>query len=140
MDIKIKYDCLHIDWNVVRNTLKDVNMAYFSPDIHKKAFENSCVTIFFYHIDQIISFGRAISDGAYQSAIYDVAVTPKFQGMGLGKKLMEEIISRLPKTNIILYTFPGEEEFYRKLKFRKMKTGLALFSNSEKMKKKGITE
>ena len=32
----------------------------------------------------MIGFGRAISDGTYQAAIYDVAVNPDFQKKGLG--------------------------------------------------------
>jgi len=81
----------------------------------------------------MIGFGRAISDGAYQAAVYDVAVVPEFQKMGIGKIIMEKILERLSGCNVILYAAPGKEDFYLKLGLRKMKTGMALFRNPEKM-------
>jgi hypothetical protein len=35
---------------------------------------------------------------------------------------------------------PGKEDFYRKLGFRKMQTGMAVFKNAENMKLRGFTE
>ena len=40
----------------------------------------------------------------------------------------------------MLYASPGKEKFYEKLNFRKMKTGMALFLNTEKMQMKGFIE
>ncbi len=88
----------------------------------------------------MIGFGRAISDGAYQAAIYDVAVNPEFQKKGLGNIIIENILERLPECNIILYASPGKEGFYIKNDFRKMKTGMALFTNAQTMSEKGFTE
>ncbi len=88
----------------------------------------------------MIGFGRAISDDAYQAAIYDVAVTPDRQGEGLGTRIMEALVSRLAHCNIILYASPGKEPFYRKLGWRQMKTGLALFKDGDAMRGKGFTD
>ena len=41
-----------------------------------------------YALDKIVGFGRAISDGEYQSAIYDV-VLPEYQNQGVGKLIMD---------------------------------------------------
>ena len=76
MDIKIKLSCSKVDWKLVADILRKVEMGYHDPYIHKKAFENSYVTVFLYQNNRMIGFGRAISDGAYQAAIYDVAVNP----------------------------------------------------------------
>ena len=140
MEIEVKFDCSEVDWKIVSDTLKKVGMGYYEPNLHKQAFQNSYTTVFLYRGTQMIGFGRAISDGAYQAAIYDVAVIPDFQQMGLGNTIMRNILARLPPCNIILYASPGKEEFYRKHNFRKMKTGMALFSNAEKMMEKGFTE
>ena len=83
MDIEIKLDCSNVDWKTVSDILKDVGMGYYEPDLHKKAFNNSYVTVFVYHDNRMIGFGRAISDGANQAAIYDCAVVPEFQGRAL---------------------------------------------------------
>ncbi len=140
MDFKIKTDCSGIDWNIISETLRDVGMAHYEPDLHKKAFENSYITIFLYHKSQIVGFGRAISDGAYQAAVYDMAVIPDFQNKGVGKTIIKKIMELLPECNIILYASPGKEGFYIENGFRKMKTGMAYFINDEKMVKRGFTE
>lgn len=140
METNVVYDCSSADWKVVSETLKRVGMAFEEPDIHKQAFEASHTTVFIYRAGQLIGFGRAISDGAYQAAVYDVAVIPEFQKMGIGKIIMEKILERLTGCNVILYASPGKEAFYRKLGLRKMKTGMALFRNPERMKEKGFTD
>ena len=140
VETDIKFDCSGVDWNVVSETLRRVGMAYYEPDVHKRAFENSHTKVFVYHDDMLIGFGRAISDGAYQAAIYDVAVAPEFQGQGIGTTIMRNILARLPQCNFILYASPGKEDFYRKIGLRKMKTGMAFFKRAEEMKEKGFTE
>jgi ribosomal protein S18 acetylase RimI-like enzyme len=114
-------------------------MGYHEPSLHRKAFENSYVTVFLYQGNHLIGFGRAISDGAYQAAIYDVAVNPDYQRKGLGSTIIETILTRLPQCNIILYASPGKETFYIKHEFKRMKTGMARFTNAENMREKGFT-
>ncbi len=140
MEIEVKFDCSGVDWRLVSETLKKVGMGYYDPDLHKKAFENSQFTIFIYQNNRMIGFGRAITDRAYQAAIYDVAVDPDFQKKGLGNTIIKNIIARLPECNIILYTMPGKEGFYQKNGFRKLKTGMAHFIKAEKMTAEGFTE
>jgi len=41
---------------------------------------------------------------------------------------------------VILYAAKGKEGFYSNLNFRKMRTGMALYNNAEKMKENGFTE
>ena len=45
-----------------------------------------------------------------------------------------------PQIFILLYASTGKEQFYKKERFKKMKTGMALFVNAENMKDKGFTE
>jgi len=140
MNLKIQSNCLNIDWNQVSQILKEVNMASFEGDVHKKIFENSHTVIFVFDDEKLIGFGRAISDGVYQAAIYDVAVLPEYQGNKIGKLIVEHIVNSIPQCNFILYASPGKEPFYEKLNFKKMKTGMALFRYPEMMQKKGFTE
>lgn len=115
-------------------------MAHFDPDVHKRAFEASHTIVFVYLGDQLIGFGRAISDGVCQAAIYDVAVIPEFQKKGIGTTIVKNILDRLSQCNIVLYASPGKEEFYIACGFRKMLTGMALFTEAEEMRIKGFTE
>ena len=140
MKIEVKTEIKNIDWRLVAETLKSVGMANYSPEKHKKAFEASYCTIFLYDQNKMIGFGRAISDGCYQAAIYDCAVIESYQGKGLGKKIVQEIISQLKGCNIVLYASPGKEGFYEKLGFKKLKTGMAYFINSDSMSERGFTE
>ena len=140
MKIEAKTEIENIDWSLISETLKSVGMAHYSPEKHKKAFAASYCTVFLYDQDKMVGFGKAISDGSYQAAIYDCAVIKAYQGKGLGKKIVQEIILHLQGCNIILYASPGQEGFYGKLGFRKMKTGMAYFTNRESMSEKGFTE
>jgi GNAT superfamily N-acetyltransferase len=140
MQTEIEFDCSGVNWIRVAETLKRVGMAHHDPALHQKAFENSAVTIFVHAEGTLAGFGRAISDDAYQSAIYDVAVVPEFQKKGIGKTIIQHILDRLPLGNVILYAAPGKEAFYEKLGFRRMKTGMALFKRPAEMREKGFTE
>lgn len=140
METDVKQDCVGVNWETVSETLKMVGMAYHDPDVHKRAFEASHTTVFVYHADRLIGFGRAISDGAYQAAVYDCAVLHDFQGQGIGRTIMDTILSRLSHCNVILYASPGKEGFYQKHGFMKMKTGMARFMKSEAMRGHGFTE
>ena len=140
MDITVKDDCAGVNWQTVAETLKSVGMAYHAPEKHRQAFEGSYAKVFLYKADRLVGFGRAISDGAYQAALYDFAVAVEYQGKGLGKIIMESLLAKLPDCNVILYASPGKEGFYEKQSFRKMKTGMAKFINSQSMKKRGFTE
>lgn len=140
VNLDIQFDCSGVDWNAISETLRDVGMAHKEPGLHKKAFENSYVTVFVRHENRLIGFGRALSDGAYQAAVYDVAVAPDFQGKGIGTTIMKHILARLPQCNVILYASIGKEGFYKTLGFRKMRTAMALFIKADEMRIKGVTE
>lgn len=135
MRFKIITDCAGVDWQTITDSLKKVGMAFHDPEVHKRAFEASYTTVFVYEDSQLIGFGRAISDGEYQGAIYDVTVLPEFQGMGVGKVIIQTILQRLPNCNVILYATPGMEGFYKKLGFASMKTGMAVFTTQQAMEK-----
>ena len=136
----IKKECIGVDWQAVSDLLKNAGMAFYEPDVQKKAFEASYIAIFIYHDLKLIGSGRALSDGAYQAAVYDCAVSPAYQGKGIGKLIVTNILSALQNYNIILYATPGKEGFYQKYGFKKMKTGMAKFIKSDVMSERGFTE
>ncbi len=140
MNIIIKKDCSNIDWKEVKNIIKTVGMSCVDEEIHKKSFENSYTVVFIFDEEKLIGFGRAISDGFRQSAIYDVAILPEYQGLGIGKLIIENIVNNTPTCNFILYASPGKEGFYESLGFSKLKTGMGLFVNMERMKSRNFIE
>jgi len=95
------------------------------PDKLKRAFEASYAVVVAYDSDKLIGMGRALSDGEYQAAIYDMVVLPEYQGKGIGKKIIEKLCEQLSVENIILYSVPGREGFYLKCGFKRMRTAMA---------------
>lgn len=69
---------------------------------------------------RLIGFARATSDYAFNATLWDVVVHPDFQGRGLGKAMMEEMIRELRKSdisNISLFADAHVVEFYNQLGF-----------------------
>ena len=140
MELKFQDNCTGIDWQQIPEILKSVGMSYHDADIHCKTFSCSASVVFVFDDQQLIGFGRAISDGLIQAAIYDVAVLPSYQGQGIGRQIIGRIVVSLPGCNFILYAAPGKELFYQKLNFRRMKTAMGLFVKQENMTDRGFTE
>lgn len=140
MNLKIKLGTKDINWQTVVELLKETGMGYRAADVHRRAFENSHTVVFVFDNDLLVGFGRAISDGEYQAALYDIAVSPDYQGLGIGKIIVQNIINHIPNCNFILYASPGKEKFYEREGFKKMKTGMARFVNEVRMKEKGFIE
>lgn len=67
-----------------------------------------------------MAFARATGDGVFNAIIWDVVVDPSFQGLGLGKAVIERMIEDLQRkgiSNIALYSEPRVLGFYRPLGF-----------------------
>lgn len=133
MKLAYQTTCDRIDWNRVVILLKEGGMSYSTPEIHQKTFEVSYAVLFVYDGNTLIGMGRILSDGFRQSAIYDIVVDPKYQGLGIGRDIVNRLMDSTPNCNFILYASPGKESFYTTLGFKKMKTGMVLFANKERM-------
>ncbi|KAF5176959.1 N-acetyltransferase protein [Thalictrum thalictroides] len=69
---------------------------------------------------ELIGLARATSDHAFNATIWDVLVDPNYQGQGLGKALVEQMIRALLRKdigNITLFADSQVVEFYRNLGF-----------------------
>lgn len=138
MKITTNNSCEKTDWQALMLLLKLSGMGTYTPELHKKAFENSYRTVFLYDGSVLIGCGRVLSDGAYQAAIYDVAVDEKYRGHGLGKQIINELLKDMEHMNILLYASPGKEAFYQNWGFQLGKTCMIRFQNPALMKEKGF--
>lgn len=136
IDLRFQDNCNAIEWDEIPRLLKEVNMSSVSTEEHRISFENSYSVIFVFDSDMLIGFGRAISDGIRQAAIYDVALDRSYQGKGIGRQIVQRLMDSLPGCNFILYASPGKEDFYRKMSFRQMKTAMGLFYDLKRMENK----
>ena len=117
-----------IDWTQAAEVIRQAPLGTREPAKLARAFQNSFAHVAVYDDGRLIGLARAICDGEYQAAIYDVVLLPQYQGKGIGKKMIQELCARLPVPNVILYAAPGREAFYRKLGFRKLLTGMAIMA------------
>ncbi len=141
MTISIQYGTKNIDWAALCDILRLAPLGTRDPEKSKIASENSHTVCCAFDGPKIVGFGRAISDGQYQSAIYDVVVLPEFQHQGVGRSIMQALLSRLPKNApVLIFVAPGKQEFYRKLGFGGLKTGMGLFPDPGMARSKGYLE
>jgi ribosomal protein S18 acetylase RimI-like enzyme len=86
-----------------------------------------------------VAFARATGDGVFNAIIWDVVVDPSFQGIGLGKAVVERLIEDLVGRgilNIALYSEPRVIGFYRPLGFVADPDGIRGMVYSRKPKRK----
>ncbi|MBM4039811.1 MAG: GNAT family N-acetyltransferase [Planctomycetes bacterium] len=117
-----------VDWKQAAEVFQRAPLGTREPGKLARAFANSYACVVAWDDDRLIGLARALCDGEYQAAIYDVVLLPEYQGKGIGKKMMEGLCEQLPVQNIILYAVPGRESFYRKCGFRPMLTAMAVLS------------
>lgn len=81
---------------------------------------NSWYSVSIYRDDDLIGFGRIISDGIYQTLICDVMVCPEFQNQGIGTIIMNALLKKCKDEGIKwiqLLSAKGKQGFYAKLGF-----------------------
>ncbi len=138
MELTWFFDQTHIHWDELSNLYKIAPLGIKSPDDLKIVFSNSKFKCFVYDDDLLIGAGRGLADGKDCSYLCDIAVHPEYQGLGVGKEIVQNLV-RLSEGHkkIILYANTGKEGFYAKLGFKKMNTAMAIFQNEAEMMAKG---
>lgn len=117
-------DCHAVDWNELAQLIERAGLGARTTGVLERAFRGSFVVCFLYQDSKLIGAGRAISDGATSSAIYDVVIAPDHQGRGHGKRILQEILGRLPSRSVLLVSVPKEIGFYEKAGFKILKTAM----------------
>ena len=59
----------------------------------RKCLANSDVVISLWIRNEIVGFGRALSDGIYRGVLWDVVIDQNHQGKGYGKIIVESILN-----------------------------------------------
>ncbi|MBP2650084.1 MAG: acetyltransferase family protein [Firmicutes bacterium] len=128
MTYRIQTNTEFVDWARVAWLLAHFGLSDLDAKTQQKVFQNSYAVVFVFDQEKLIGFGRAISDGICQAAIYNIALDEGYHGQGLGKKIINVLVSQVSQCNIILYTHPNTVSLYEHLGFRKMKTGMAMYN------------
>ena len=87
----------------------------------KKALDNSLLKVGLWSHDKkfprLIGFARCTGDGILEATVWDVAVSPVYQGSGFGKLIMEYVLQSLREMGlerVTLFADPGVISFYQK--------------------------
>lgn len=89
MTFTFSFELKNVDWIEAAEIFRRAPLGTREPEKLRRACENSYLVCFAYAGDRLVGMGRALSDGEYQAAIYDLVVLPEYQGLGIGRQIME---------------------------------------------------
>lgn len=108
------------DYVSLRNS---VGWNNFAEEQVSNSVNNSIYNITVVDNNKTIAMGRLIGDGVY-FLIVDIVVNPEFQGMGIGSKIIDMLLTYVEnktpiggRSSIQLIAEQGKEEFYIKKGF-----------------------
>ncbi|MCD8485483.1 MAG: GNAT family N-acetyltransferase [Desertifilum sp.] len=95
------------------------------------AIANSSPVISMWDGQKLIGFARATSDGIYRATIWDVAVHPDYQGLGLGRKLVETVLShpKVSRVERVYLMTTNQQQFYKRIGFQSNSTTTMVLFN-----------
>jgi ribosomal protein S18 acetylase RimI-like enzyme len=97
------------------------------------AIANSNPVVTVWDEQRLIGFSRATSDGVYRAAIWDVVIDPDYQGVGLGRKLVETLLSHplVNKVERVYLTTTHQQSFYERIGFKRNDTTTMVLYNCD---------
>ncbi|GAB4531249.1 MAG: GNAT family N-acetyltransferase [Pleurocapsa sp.] len=97
------------------------------------AIVNSNPVVTVWDKQRLIGFSRATSDGIYRAAIWDVVIDPDYQGVGLGRKLVETLLSHplVNKVERVYLTTTHQQSFYERIGFKRNDTTTMVLYNCD---------
>ncbi|HEY9637480.1 MAG TPA: GNAT family N-acetyltransferase [Coleofasciculaceae cyanobacterium] len=95
------------------------------------AIANSEPVITIWDGERLIGFARATSDGVYRATIWDVVIHPDYRGAGLGRKLVETVLShpRMSRVERVYLMTTHQQSFYERIGFECNSTTTLVLNN-----------
>lgn len=84
--------------------------------------------------EQMIGFARATSDGIFRATIWDVVIDPSNQGGGLGRKMVETLVSHphMSRVERVYLMTTHQQGFYQRIGFEEnSSTTMVLYNDTE---------
>ena len=90
----------------------------------KKCLANSDVIVSLWVSNEIVGFGRALTDGIYRGILWDIVIDKKYQGKGFGKLIVESLLSskKIKNTKKLYLMTTNKKLFYTQLNFKEVTT------------------
>lgn len=130
--IEYKVGLEHIDWEKLVDLYDEVDGVIGlgrkrDLDRIKVSFENTYKVVTAWDNDKIVGAGRMISDGYCYGWIHDIGVLDSYRHKGIGKGVMDALMDEKEPLLFGLTSSFMAVDFYKKLGFKKHKTGMAKY-------------
>ena len=88
----------------------------------KNCLKNSDVILSIWLGNEIVGFGRALSDGVYRGVLWDVVVDQNHQGKGLGRMIIKNLLEskQIKNTKKIYLMTTKKKYFYSQVDFKEV--------------------
>ena len=88
----------------------------------KICLANSDVIISIWVGNEIVGFGRALTDGIYRGVLWDVVIDKNYQGKGFGTLVIRNILSskKIKNTKKLYLMTTNKKLFYSQLNFKEV--------------------
>lgn len=130
--VLLKYDLEEKDVVMLKEVYQSVGWHKHNELIIEKVFNASTHVVIALVDYKIVGFVRALSDGVFNAAIYDVVVHKNYQGQGIARILLEDMMKQLENVSCIqLIATTGNVTFYEKMGFKKLKTGMGIYKSQQ---------
>ena len=88
----------------------------------KKCLANSDVIVSLWVGDEIVGFGRALTDGIYRGVLWDIVIDQNYQGKGFGKLIIQNLLSskQIKSTKKLYLMTTNKKLFYSQLDFKEV--------------------
>ena len=88
----------------------------------KKCLANSDIIVSFWVDNEIVGFGRALSDGVYRGVLWDIVIDENHQGKGFGKSIINNILNskKIKNTEKIYLMTTNKKLFYSQMDFKEV--------------------
>ncbi len=90
----------------------------------KKCLANSDIIISLWVGDEIVGFGRALTDGIYRGVLWDIVIDQNHQGKGFGRLIIKTLLSskKIKKTKKLYLMTTNQKSFYSQFDFQEVAT------------------
>ena len=88
----------------------------------KKCLANSDVIVSLWVGNEIVGFGRALTDGIYRGVLWDIVVDKNHQGKGFGTLIVKNLLSskKIKNTKKIYLMTTNKKLFYSQFNFKEV--------------------
>ena len=88
----------------------------------KKCLANSDVVVSIWSRNELVGFGRALSDGIYRGVLWDVVIDQNHQGKGYGKMIVNNLLQSkyIRQTKKIYLMTTNKKLFYSQVDFKEV--------------------